>query len=109
MSAEIPLYPGVPYYDLRIRLTDVDYVLLLDWNGRENRFYLSLLDRENNPLVSGLKVLSGFPLLARRQFDPRLPPGTLWAQAEDRPTDPPTLQELGARVRLWYYEPGELP
>jgi hypothetical protein len=108
-TLDIPVTPD-PFQSLRVRLDGVDYLLSLAYNQREDRIYLSLADDEENPIVSGIKVLANWPLLFRHRYNPAIPPGELMAIDTTTDGSPPGLGELGAglRVQLIYFEAATL-
>ena len=109
MPVLIRIFTGEPLYTQRVRLDGSDYVLKLDWSLREQRFYLSIFDLDNVPIKVGFKVVPNWPIL-RRHKTARLPPGELFAfdlsDLESPP--PPTLEDFGTRVQLYYYTLEEL-
>jgi hypothetical protein len=102
----IPIATGAAYSTQKTRLEGRDYVLRLSYNEREERFYLSILDEEEEPLVEGIKVIANWPLLRHYRYDPRLPPGELMATDLTGANTPPTIDELGEgrRVEITYFE-----
>jgi hypothetical protein len=102
----IPTIPGAAYHSFKTRLQGRDFIFRLSFNEREERWYLSLLDEEETPLLQSVKLLANWPLLRHYRFDPRLPPGELMAIDPTGNGDPPTLDELGEglRVELTYFE-----
>jgi hypothetical protein len=99
-----------PFQSFRARLDGVDYLISLAYNQREDRIYLSLADNEENPIVSGIKVLANYPLLFRHRYDTRIPPGELMAIDTTTDGSPPGLGELGEglRCQLVYFDAAEL-
>lgn len=108
MALQIPTSAELPSYVQRVTLEGREYVLAFDWNEREGRWFLDLLDNEETPLAVGLKVVVGFPLLRRRKTDPRLPPGDFIAIDSSDTGRDPGFGELGGRVALCYLEAAEL-
>lgn len=106
----VPTSPGVPFYTQKTRLDGVDYVLGFRYNQREDRWYLSLADSEEIPILSGLKLVTNWPLLQAYHYDPRVPPGELFAMDLSGDDTPPGLNELGEglRTQLIYFEAGTL-
>ncbi len=106
----VPTTPGAPYHSQKTRLDGRDYVLRLAYNQREERWRLSILDEEEQPILIGLKLVANWPLLRHYRFDPRLPPGEFFAMDLTGNGSPPTLDELGEgrRVELTYFEAEEL-
>lgn len=104
----IPTTPGVPFYTQKTRLDGVDYVLTFRYSQREDRWYLSLADNEEVPILSGLKLVANWPLLYSYHYDTRVPPGELFASDLSGDETPPGLNELGEglRVQLIYFPLG---
>lgn len=102
----IPVTLDAPYSSQRTRLEGRDFNLVFRYNQREERFYLDISDEENNPLQLGIKVNANWPLIFHSHWDPRMPPGQLWAFSLTEDKTPPTLHELGKgrRVELTYIE-----
>lgn len=102
----IPTIPSAVYQSFKTRLQGRDFVFRLNYNEREARWYLSLLDEEETPLVQSVKLLTNWPLLRHYRFDPRLPPGELMAIDATGNGSPATIDELGEGLRceLTYFE-----
>lgn len=106
MPVIIPVFSD-PLYTERIRLEDRDYVLRFDWAGRESRWYLSIYDSEETPLLVGIKVIANWDFLSRSAWNAALPPGVLITMDLEQGGEPPTLKDFGTRVRLFYYASDE--
>lgn len=91
----IPTTPGDPFYVQRTRLDDSDFVLHFSYNQRTERWYLSVHDDEDAPILSGLKLVANWPLLRHYHADTRVPPGELIVVDLTGDGSPPTLDELG--------------
>jgi hypothetical protein len=106
----IPNIPDTAYSRQRTRLDGRDYVLEFAYNEREDRWYLTILDDEETPLVCGLKLVTNFPLLRRYKANPDVPPGELMAIDLTGNRAPPSFAELGEgrRVELTYFEAATL-
>lgn len=96
---------GDPYSSQRIALDGKSYTLSLAWNQYASSWSLSLFDENEEPIVVGLRVISNWPLLRYYGFDPRMPPGELYAQDVTGDGSPPGLDDFGEgkRVELTYY------
>ncbi len=90
-------------YTQRTILDGREYVLHLRWNGRSAKWFLSVLDQDESPIVQGIKIVADFPLL-ESAVDDRLPPGVLLALDTTQEGRDPGLTELGDRVVLVYQE-----
>jgi hypothetical protein len=112
MSLSIPTLED-PYYTIRVRLDERDYTLEFYYATRSERWYLSLFDTEDNPLVCGLKLVTNVALLRSHHHKPEIPPGELIVTCSTLDKSPPKLQELGLldegkRCTLTYFPRSEL-
>ena len=106
---EIPLPLDTPLFTMSVTLDGRSYTLQLDYCEREFRWYMNIATDDGVKLASGIKIIPDWPLL-RKNVDARLPPGILLAaDVSGAGGEPPTFQDLGRRVKLWYYPEGELP
>lgn len=99
-----------PYSRQRSRLDGRDYVLDFSYNEREERFYLSVLDESEIPIIEGLKLICNWSLLYPYRSDPRCPLGEFTVVDLTGSGEPPTLFELGSdkRCQLVYWTRAEL-
>jgi hypothetical protein len=107
MPLIVPVFPGEPLYQERVRLEDRDYIFRFDWNHREQRFYMGIKSQDEESLIAGVKIVANWPLLNRSKFDPDLPPGELIAMDLESGGVSPTFRDFGTRVRLFYYASDE--
>lgn len=114
MPIVIPVQPGdvVGSADYRLGTTieSTAYLIDMHWNRREDRWYLSLLEIDETPIVSGVKVVLGV-VLGRRSAHPLFRRGALVAVDLER-TGPGRGVEagwadLGRRVVLRWYDAEE--
>ena len=103
---EIPVL-ATPFFTETVTLTGTDYDLAFQYCQREDRWYLSVYTTEGDPIYVGQKIVPSIPLF-RKCADGRKPLGTIVAQTLTLDDTPPRLLELGDRIKLYYYEPGEL-
>lgn len=83
------------------------YTLRVLWNDRAGYFSLSLFERDGGLILENIKMVKGYPLLARFQ-DVRLPIGDLiFIDPKNRETRP-DFGSLDDYI-LAYYEPDEVP
>lgn len=88
----------------RLTLDGRNYTLVLKWNQRASSWFLGLLDAENLPILLGARVITNWPLLRYKKWDPRCPPGELVAMSEIDNTDPKYEDfGIGKRVQLTYF------
>lgn len=84
---------NLPRYRQRVVLSKVTYTLLLDYNTRADRWYLSIMDTIGTP------ILMGVPLLVMRDvLGPyktlSLPPGSIFAVDDSGRDLEPTLSSF---------------
>lgn len=106
---EIPTFPGVASYSIRVSLSGTDYEIRLDWRERAGAWYLSIYDTDSGEaLAVGVRVVCGYPLLRHRSKARQAIPGQIWAwDLSDRGGETADLEDLGRRVVLTYEEPAE--
>jgi len=86
-------------YTLRTRLDGADYNLHFQWNEREGRWYLSIADESDNPIVTSIKLITNWPLLFYYQSNPKVPPGELVVVDQTNDGSPPGISDLGEGQR----------
>jgi hypothetical protein len=64
-------------YVQRTALDGRDYLLTVTLNQREGKWYVDLADQNGDPILYGIKLVVGWPLL-RTVTDERRPPGELF-------------------------------
>lgn len=95
----LPTFADRDAYRYPVELSGALFWIDLRWNRYDARWYLSLADATEAPLVSSLRVVSDSPLL-RLAADSRLPPGDLVAYSSTPGRDPGK-----ADLTLVYVEP----
>lgn len=100
---EVPIPTDAPLYTLRVTLDGAEWLILVDWDGREGRWYLSLGTVDGAWVVRGVKVVADWPLL-RHVRGGGGPPGNLYAADFSNRGEPPGYSDFGPgrRVRLLY-------
>ena len=99
--------PKLSRYVQRTRLGRRDYLLTFDWNGRDNHWYLSIALEDQTPVVSGVKLVVGTPLL-RSVPGVNRPEGDILAIDTTGKHGDPTLETLGSSVLLMYVDPTDV-
>jgi hypothetical protein len=87
-------FPDIPAFRERFSIAGKSFTLRLYWLQRAASWYMDLSDADGNVLVSGTRIVTGFPLLGRRR-DQALPEGTWLALDMDDSGLPPGRFELG--------------
>jgi hypothetical protein len=109
MSQTIPTLAD-PFYTIRVRLDDRDYTLEFLYSPRQERYYLSLFDSEDNPLVLGLKLVSNVALLRYWHYKDGVPPGELMVTSTGEDKSSPRIGDLleDGRCQLTYFTQAEV-
>ena len=105
---ELTVFKEVPLYEYRTTLSNREYVLRFDYSGREDRWFLYVLNAAAALIAGPLKIVCGKDLLSKVRWNPDAPAGAIVALdlkgTADSPGAAPTWSEFGRRVRLFYQE-----
>lgn len=106
---EIPVSSENPHSFFTTTLSNVTYGFEFIWNARAEAWFFSLYDVEEEPIVSGRKVVVSTPLLETFRWDARIPSGTLYALDTSGQDLDPGEKDLGpgARVKILYDDGAE--
>ena len=107
MPLIVPVFPGEPLYQERVKLEGRDYIFRFDWSNREERYFMSIKDHDETNRLIGLKVIAKWGFLILTKFNAALPPGDLIAIDLESGGEPPTFNDFGTRVKLYYFESTE--
>lgn len=106
MSFVLPtLTDGTEAYDVRIQLEGVEYSFQFRYNLRRELWTFTIAALDGTTVLTGQSVNVGIPLNRRAVNGP---PGVLIAISETENIDPPTLLDLGDRVKLCYLTADEV-
>lgn len=107
MPVSLPLLPGVPNYQFGTTLGDRAYIFDMRWNARAEAWYFDLSLDDGEVIAHGIKVVLG-AILGRQIPDVRSPSGMLIAVDTTKTGREATLDDLGERVQIWFYDLTEL-
>lgn len=79
------------------------YVLELQWNGREGRWYLHLFDSDAQPIELGMKLVAN-ARLGRNAIDERMPRGRLGLIDRGATGRDPGIDDLASGAFALMYE-----
>ena len=109
MAGPLPVYAYMADHRYPITLSGEEFILRWYWLDRTASWYLNIYEVDGTEIATGIRVVVNFSLLKFRS-DPRLPAGAMMAFDRSRANlDPEEQLDLGDRVVVLYYEPGELP
>jgi len=99
---EIILDSADPHFTVQAQLDGSSYALELEWLDAVGSWFVSLSGPKGEPVLSGLKLVTDWPLTARHRTR-GVPPGQLIFLGDGTAT-PPGRLELGERVKLYYVD-----
>lgn len=100
---EIPTFTDPSNYTEEVELDEAVFVLSFNFNSRDDRWYLDVLDQNDNQLRSSIRLVSGFPLFARWQIRGR-PDGELTMIDPSGQDIEAGIDNIGIEVFLTYIE-----
>lgn len=95
---EIPLNPAPQTFG--IALAGTNYNLTVKWNTASLNWVMDIADANNNPILSGVPIITGADLLA--QYAYMNFGGQLRAQTDGDLTAVPTYTNLGSAGHLYF-------
>lgn len=107
MPVLLPLEPSIGHYRRSTTLSSRLVIYDVRWNGRDEAWYLSLYDQDEEPIALGLRIVLGVPLARRSTNQSRLP-GMLIAEDLSGEAREAGFDDLGIRVVVFYFEIDEL-
>ena len=96
-----------PFFTTNPTLDGVEYSLRFTYNQREDAYYLSIENpATNTDIISGIKIVTNFPLLQNKKGMPGMPPGDILAISNNSDDSPAGLGDLdeGGRITLYYFD-----
>ena len=107
MAVEIVIRPELLAYRDTINLGGVILTLDLEYHARTDDWWVSFLDEEAQPIVTGRRVVTGWPLNLS-VYDDRMPQGFFLAVREGAGAGDAQAGELGRAVKLLFLDAAEL-
>lgn len=96
-----------PAFSQEIILDNIPFRVSFNWNTRGEYWTLSILDRDENQLASGIKIVLDYELIAR--YPGRgLPPGEIYAIDTSGELDKIGRDDFQDRASLVYVLEGEV-
>jgi hypothetical protein len=107
MALVLPTRTDLARYTFDIDLDDVKFAFSFEWNDRDSGWYMSIATPEGVPLLSGRRVVLGYPLISIYRTD-GMPAGNIVAIDTSSANEEPGFGDLGDRVKLLYMTRAEL-
>jgi hypothetical protein len=100
---ELPLRNDVPAFTFQTDLDGTTYTFKFHHNSRMDRWAFDILTANEDPIVSGVLVVTG-TLLLERFSDPRLPQGDMFVLNKADENASPVRDDLQKNVFILYDE-----
>lgn len=100
---KIPLQPETTDQLVSVELDGNPYILRVLWNERFGYFTLSIMEANESPLLTNVKMVKNYPLIGRFKNE-LLPFGDLYFIQEKGSAARPGYSDLGVTFGLYYYE-----
>jgi hypothetical protein len=100
---KIPLQPETTDQLVSVELDGNPYILRVLWNERFGYFTLSIMEANESPLLTNVKMVKNYPLIGRFKNE-LLPFGDLYFIQEKGSSARPGYSDLGVTFGLYYYE-----
>lgn len=97
MSSYLPFTPSDSHYDFTVTLGDASYIFEVKWNSRDDHWYFDMYDADENPMVTGVKVVLG-TFLGRKSAHPFFANNIIQAIDTTFSNQDPTFDDIGRRV-----------
>ena len=101
--SSLPLATGLANYRFSVDLDGSDFRFHFIYNSRDESWYMTILDGNDNPLRSGIRVVSEWALIRLwRSLD--APLGEIISLSLGENDEPPDLDQLGVETLLTYID-----
>lgn len=107
MPQLLPLLPELPNYRFDTTLDGIQYVIDIRWNSRDEAWYMSVFSEEEEPLISGTKLVLG-AWLTGDATHPDRPFGLFRLIDWTGSGTEATLTNIGSVVGLYFYNIDEI-
>lgn len=107
MPTQLPFIPSEFHYRVNSVVDGTEYIFDVRWNARDGAWYMDLLDVEEDPIRTGMKIVLG-SLIGARSADPRYPLGAFVASDLANSGIDAGFDDLGVRVVVFFYTATEL-
>jgi hypothetical protein len=107
-ALKIPLEDkiGFPEFSFAIDFDGEEFILEFQYNERDSRFYLSVLDEDETVIAQSIKLVRNVPLLGTN-INPKRPAGELFI-FDNGANEEPNMDNLGRGLDLYYISLSEV-
>ncbi|MFZ5440457.1 MAG: phage baseplate plug family protein [Myxococcota bacterium] len=105
---QLPITQSSSHFSFATELDGRTWQFTFRWNHRAEQWVMSIADSEGNQVLTGLRVVIDFPLLARFRGREALPAGDIVARRTSGAKADPGFEDLGRSVQLYYLSADDL-
>lgn len=95
-------------WQAQITFTSTIYIIYLRWNAMNKYWVMNIIDRNGQPIVLGIKVVTNFNLTEQFKAITGMPQGDILCQNIIGLWTTIQRFDMGETTELMYYEPGEI-
>ena len=99
----VPTHSNLPSYNFNVDLDENNFIFQFDYNGRADRWFMTLKDRDGNSILDGVMLETGIDYLDLIQNDEK-PQGNLILENISDNDIICGRNDLGINFRLLYNE-----
>ena len=95
-------------WQAQITLTNIIFNLYFRWNAMNQYWVMNIFDRDENPILLGVKVVTNYDLTRQFSALTGMPPGDILDQNVTGSWADIQRFDMGQTNEIIYYEPNEL-
>lgn len=103
---QLPIRNDLPAYDFQVELDGVLFTLGFSFNARANYWVMDIFDSNDNPILVGIRVITGW-LLSDRFVMEGLPAGDFFIFDSSGKSEDPTMNDFSITKLLMYADAAE--
>lgn len=100
-------FKGESKFEMQIEIDGVIYIIKIQWNSLNEYWSMSIYNRNDDPLILGVKVVNNYDLLSQYVIE-GLPKGNLICQSVIDEWGKIGRFDMGQKSDLFYYSQGEI-
>lgn len=107
MALILPFRPSIGRYRFVSVINEIQYIFVVRWNSRDEAWYFDVLEYDETPIVSGVKIVLG-TYLARWSNHDLFLQGVIFARSSVVPHEDAKFDTLGTKVTVFYLTRADL-
>lgn len=96
-------------YTIEVELNNKPYKLFSDWNSRDSAWYMDIKDKDENDIVTNIKLVPKYLLLSQYKTYSSLPDGNfIIVDVEGKYDTEISFDNFGVRYNMLFFNSGEI-